>query len=134
MIVDELSLEQAWSMLSDDTDAVLVDVRTTAEWAEIGVPDVSSLGKDVRFVEWNMFPDGLPNENFVSEATKELKSDQPILVLCRSGARSAAAAAALIEAGFSEAYNVVAGFEGNPGPSGQRRGGWKDSLPWVSRT
>ncbi len=130
MIVNELSLEQAWTMLSSDPDAVLIDVRTTAEWAEIGIPDVSSLGKQTRFVEWNMYPDGLPNENFIAEATTELRSEQPLLILCRSGARSAAAAYALTQAGFANSYNVVAGFEGNPSPSGQRVGGWKDSLPW----
>ena len=128
----ELSLSETWSMLESNADAVLIDVRTTAEWSEIGVPDLSTIEQDLRTVEWVMYPDGLPNENFIAEATLGLTPDQPILLLCRSGARSAAAAASLTEAGFTDTYNVVAGFEGNPGPTGQRQGGWKDTLPWTT--
>jgi rhodanese-related sulfurtransferase len=57
----------------------------------------------------------------------------PVLLLCRSGARSRAAAMALTAAGFEKAFNVAGGFEGDADGQGHRgnRNGWKASgLPW----
>ena len=127
----ELTLEQAWTMLADDPAAVLVDVRTMAEWNFVGVPDLSGLGKEARLVEWIGYPDGAPNPGFVEQASAELSPGQPILLLCRSGARSLGAARALTAAGFGPAYNVTAGFEGPLDADGHRGGGWKHAgLAW----
>lgn len=117
-------------MLAENPSAQLIDVRTTAEWSFVGLPDLSSIAKQVRPVEWTRFPDGSPNQDFVAEATDDLTAEQPILLLCRSGARSRAAAQALNAAGFPDTYNVTAGFEGDLDSSGHRHGGWKDHLPW----
>ncbi len=130
MIVPQISLEEAWETLQADKESVLLDVRTTAEWAFAGIPDLSAMRKDVRFVEWIRFPDGERNEEFLGAATEGLKKDQSVLVLCRSGARSNAAAALLGEQGY-EVANIGSGFEGDLTPAGHRHGGWKDSLPWV---
>lgn len=129
MLVPQYSLEETWELLEEDPGAVLIDVRTTAEWTFVGLPDLSALGKEVRLVEWTRFPDGAMNPDFVAQATEGLGTDQPILLLCRSGARSNAAAAALAQAGFTT-INVGSGFEGDLDPVGHRRGGWKDRLPW----
>ena len=126
----EISLEDAWSMLTDDADAALIDVRTAAEWNFVGRPDLASIGKEVRLAEWTRFPDGSQNEGFVEQATDGLRSDQPILLICRSGARSRAAAQRLEAAGFPKVYNVSAGFEGDLDGNGHRHGGWKEQLPW----
>ena len=128
--IPELSLTEAWKMLSEQSAAVLIDVRTRAEWTFVGLPDIGSLNKDVRTVEWTTFPDGAANPSFLAEATERLEAVQPLLLLCRSGARSLAAARALREAGFADVYNVVAGFEGQLDEAGHRHGGWKDELPW----
>ncbi len=125
-----LSLSDAWAMLSDDPSTVLIDVRTSAEWNFVGVPDLSSVGKQTRLVEWIDYPHGRPNPRFVEQALDGVGDDAPILVVCRSGARSAAAGAALLAAGRAEVHNVVAGFEGDLDAAGHRHGGWKDSLPW----
>lgn len=130
MAYSELSLDDAWTMLSENPDAQLIDVRTVAEWNFVGVPDLSSLGKPLRTVEWTRFPGGDPNPTFVDEAADGLRSDQPLLLLCRSGVRSRAAALALEGHGFAEVYNVTAGFEGDLDDDGHRHGGWKDRLPW----
>ena len=56
------------------------------------------------------------------------------MFMCRSGARSHAAAAAAKQLGYTEAYNVLEGFEGDKDPLGHRNtvGGWrKAGLPWV---
>lgn len=127
----DVSLEAAWTMLSDDPNAVLVDVRTEAEWHFVGVPSLESIGKQARFVEWIRFPDGDPNPDFLAQATSELQPGQPILLLCRSGARSLSAARALTAAGYGPAYNITAGFEGPIDDAGHRSEGWRHAgLAW----
>ncbi len=116
----DVTPQDAHTMLQEHGDAVLIDVRTTEEWRTVGIPDIDG----ARFVEWHQWPHGTPNPNFVAEATDGLDPSQPILLLCRSGARSIAAAIALTEAGFDKAYNIVEGFEGRQAP------GWRDAgLP-----
>ena len=130
-MVANLTLDAAWSMLTSDERSVLIDVRTAAEWNYVGVPDLDDVGRELRLVEWITFPDGAPNPDFMEAATAGLDRDAPILFLCRSGARSDAAARAFDAAGFTTTHNVVAGFEGDPGPDGHRQGGWKhEGLPW----
>jgi rhodanese-related sulfurtransferase len=124
----------AYAVLTDDPAAVLVDVRTRAEWSYVGTPDLSALGKPVLQVEWVRFPDGARNERFVDElAAAGVPKEAPVLFLCRSGVRSIAAAEAATAAGWTAAQNVLEGFEGNPDTAGHRgtTGGWKVAgLPW----
>ncbi len=129
----DLTLDEAWRLLADDPRAVLIDVRTVAEWMFVGRPHLGELENEVRFVEWTQFPSGVVNDQFVIEATVGLDDDQPLLLLCRSGARSAAAAAALEADGIATTHNVVAGFEGDLDDEGHRHGGWKDHLPWAQQ-
>ena len=129
--IPQLSLDEAWRMLNDDPAAVLVDVRTTAEWSFVGVPDLSGLPNELRTVEWTTYPTGAANPHFVERATDGLDPDQPILLLCRSGARSQAGAQALRAHGFANVHNITAGFEGPLDHEQHRHGGWKDELPWV---
>ena len=129
--VDELTLEAAWAMLRDDPMACLVDVRTAAEWHYVGVPVLDAIGKRPLFVEWIDFPDGASNPRFVDEVTASIEPGQPVLLLCRSGVRSLAAAEALTAAGYGPTYNVSDGFEGPIDEAGHRPGGWRHSgLDW----
>jgi rhodanese-related sulfurtransferase len=128
---------QAWKLLSDSPDAVLVDVRTDAEWRFVGVPDLSSLGRDVLYIEWNT-GDGRLNSSFVAELRDRISSapdgrERPVVFLCRSGVRSVAAAEAATEAGITPAYNVLYGFEGHPSTEARRdETGWRaEGLPWT---
>lgn len=130
-VVANLSLEDAWSLLASDDRAVLIDVRTSAEWNFVGIPVVDGIGRELRLVEWTTFPAGTPNPDFLAVATADLELDQPVLFLCRSGARSDAAARAFSAAGFTRTFNVTAGFEGDLDEVGHRVGGWKhEGLPW----
>jgi rhodanese-related sulfurtransferase len=125
--------EEAYAALAADEDAVLVDVRTAAEWAYVGMPDLSGLGKRVIAVEWQRFPDGALNGDFVEQLQDSgLPDGAPIYFLCRSGVRSVAAAEAATAAGLGPAYNVVDGFEGPHDENGHRTvAGWKVAgLPW----
>ena len=130
----DISAAEAWEKLTGDPRAQLVDVRTLAEWNFVGVPDLSSLSRQVHCIEWQQFPGGALNPGFVAEAIKVLKDkDAPVMMLCRSGARSRAAAIALAQAGYGQAFNVAGGFEGDLDEEGHRgnRDGWKvANLPW----
>lgn len=125
--------------LMRDASAQLVDVRTTAEWAYVGSPDLSGASRDAIRIEWQVFPSMTVNPDFVENLRRELAAravaaDAPLYFLCRSGVRSRAAAIAVTAAGFPRCYNVAGGFEG-PHDAERRRGtkaGWKaEGLPWV---
>jgi rhodanese-related sulfurtransferase len=130
----DISAAEAWERLQSDSRVQLVDVRTVAEWNFVGLPDLSSLGRQVHCIEWQAFPTGARNPGFVVEASQALNDKAaPVLLLCRSGARSRAAAIALTGAGFAQAFNVAGGFEGDADHEGHRgtRNGWKaENLPW----
>lgn len=129
----DLAPRQAWDLLASDPEAVLVDVRTSAEWQWVGGADLSQLGKQVVGIEW-MTSAGEPNQRFAEQlAEAGLSPETPVLFLCRSGGRSAAAATLATAAGFTTAYNVAEGFEGDPDDGGHRGtvNGWKVAgLPW----
>lgn len=130
----DVTPDEAWAALRDQPDAVLVDVRTQAEWAYVGVPDLGPLGKALVRVEWQSYPDGAVNEFFTSDLEDAgVAKDQPVYFLCRSGVRSVAAAEAATRDGWGEARNVLEGFEGPPDAQRHREvAGWKVAgLPWV---
>ena len=129
----DLTPDEAFELLRDDPRAVLVDVRTTAEWSYVGVPDLSQLGRDAVLAEWVSFPGGAPNPAFLATVTEAAAKDAPVVFLCRSGVRSVAAANAATAAGFTAAYNITEGFEGPADEAGHRgtSAGWKvRGLPW----
>lgn len=135
----DVSVIDAYSMLEEDEAAVLVDVRTKAEWTYVGAPDLSGIGKETVFVEWQEFPSMRIAPDFATELLKilrarEVSATAPVLFLCRSGARSRSAAIALTQAGQARCYNIAEGFEG-PLDDKRKRGavaGWKArGLPWA---
>lgn len=136
---ENVSVELAWQRLSEKRDAVLIDVRTRAEWSFVGVPDLTPIGKEAVLVEWQSFPSTGPNPAFVPELSERLvalgvSQDAELYFLCRSGARSQAAAQAMLRAGYTHCFNVAEGFEGPLDEMRHRgvRGGWKSSgLPWM---
>jgi rhodanese-related sulfurtransferase len=108
--------------------AKLVDVRTIAELHFVGAVPGSEA------IEWNSYPEGMRNPVFREQLAKVVRKDEPVMFLCRSGVRSHHAATAAMEAGWSEAYNILEGFEGDKNAAGQRNtiNGWKVArLPWV---
>ena len=129
---------EAWKLLSDNPAAVLVDVRTGAEWRFVGVPDLSSLGREVVYIQWNT-SDGRRNPEFLNELQDRVPSadagERPVIFLCRSGNRSIGAAEVATEAGIAPAYNVLDGFEGQLGTDGHRgETGWRAiGLPWKQQ-
>ncbi|WP_062304259.1 rhodanese-like domain-containing protein [Demequina subtropica] len=129
----DLTPHEAWKLLEDEPRAILVDVRTEAEWRFTGVPDASSLGKKPALIEWVTYPTMQRNEGFLDQLKATgAEPGQPIVFLCRSGARSIGAAEAATAAGLGPAYNVLEGFEGATDENGHRGWqGWKGAgLPW----
>ena len=108
--------------------AKVVDVRTKPEVLYVGrIPGALA-------IEWQTYPGNRPNAEFLGELAAATKKDEPLMFLCRSGARSHSAAEAAMQAGWKETYNILEGFEGDKDAAGHRSsvGGWrKAGLPWV---
>jgi rhodanese-related sulfurtransferase len=136
-MVENVAPTQAWEALKADENARLVDVRTDAEWNFVGVPDLHDAGKETVLIPWQVYPTMQRNGGFEDDLTQAgLTPAHAIYFICRSGARSMAAAQAARAAGFPHVFNVADGFEGPPDGQGHRGGtaGWKaDKLPWRQR-
>ena len=130
----DVSPEAAWTALKSDGDARLIDVRTTAEWAYVGLPDLGALGKAPVTVEWKRFPSMAVNPGFAGAvAAAGVERGAALYFLCRSGVRSRDAAQAMSALGYGPCFNVATGFEGDRDAAGHRGtvGGWKTGgLPW----
>jgi rhodanese-related sulfurtransferase len=137
--IGNVTAEQAFELITNEPASVLVDVRTQAEWSFVGIPDLSDAGKEPVLLEWQRYPAMSVDPAFAATLSTALEErgtgkDDAILFLCRSGARSLAAARALASLGFNRCLNISGGFEGPPDSSRQRGhlDGWKaKGLPWV---
>jgi rhodanese-related sulfurtransferase len=131
-----LSPQQAWKLVHDDTRALLIDIRSSMEYLFVGHP------RGAVHVPWIDEPDWVINPHFVTEIRKLMlggavcEIDQgcaPIILICRSGKRSLQAGKALLDAGFTEVFHVDEGFEGELDEHHHRSnlGGWRfHGLPW----
>jgi rhodanese-related sulfurtransferase len=122
--------QEAYRILSEDPEAVLVDVRSRAEFAFVGHP---TMAYNVPLLFWNPASGAFePNPRFGEEIAARFGKEQPILLICRSGGRSANAGGMLVSLGFEHVYNVVEGVEGSTDKEGHRTvNGWKNrGLPY----
>lgn len=118
---------EAWH-LHNTGAAAIVDVRTRPEWEFVGRVPESTL------IEWRRYGEARPNPDFLAQLAARFDPAEPLLFLCRSAVRSHHAAALAARAGFSHAFNVLEGFEGEPDERCQRGrlAGWrKAGLPWI---
>ena len=135
----DISPAMAWQVLKEFKKSTLLDVRTYAELNFVGQPDLSSINKSVKNIELQIFPSGKLNSEFAKQAEVELENEHiergdPILFLCRSGARSAQSASLMAQRGWKNCYNIAFGFEGDPNEYHHRSciNGWKkEGLPWI---
>jgi rhodanese-related sulfurtransferase len=118
---------EAHAILQNQIGAKLVDVRSRAELDFVGrVPGSVE-------IEWKSYPGMRPNPQFVDQLKQQVPADAVVMFLCRSGGRSHETAAAAAQAGYRDAYSVLAGFEGDRDAGGHRNttGGWRArGLPW----
>ncbi len=117
----------AWALVQAG-QATLVDVRSAEERKFVGHVPAGT------HVAWATGTALTRNPRFVRELEAKVKKDEPLLLLCRSGKRSALAAEAAAKAGFTHVFNVLEGFEGEINAAGQRgtADGWRyRGLPWA---
>ncbi len=123
----ELLPAEANRLLQSAPGAKLVDVRTQAERDWVGrIPGAIE-------IEWATYPGMKPNPNFLASLQQQVDKEALVLFLCRSGQRSHAAATLAAQSGYTEAYNILEGFEGDKNPANRRNvlNGWRAAnLPW----
>jgi rhodanese-related sulfurtransferase len=123
---------EAYALLQQNPNVKLVDVRTNAERDWIGrvtLPEAQHVA-----VQWNLYPGGIPNPEFLQQLAEATSMDDVLLFLCRSGVRSRHAAKLATENGYSACFDILEGFEGDKDEHGHRNtvGGWrKAGLPWI---
>jgi rhodanese-related sulfurtransferase len=119
--------EEAYEIMQSAPGAKLVDVRTRAEVDWVGhVPDAEA-------IEWVTYPGMKANPNFMAQLEQQVDKESLVMFICRSGIRSHSAAIAATQAGYSDCYNVLEGFEGDKNADGHRNSlnGWRVAeLPW----
>lgn len=142
--------KEAYEMATKNKGHILfLDVRTQEEVNFLGMPTVADANVPYMVMDkmysWDDKKNVYklePNSDFVSLVSDRIKAKQmskedSIIVMCRSGDRSAKAVDLLAKAGYTKVYSVVDGFEGDiakDGPNAGRRAvnGWKNAnLPWT---
>lgn len=127
---------------------LFLDIRTPEELNFLGAPTVMDANVPSKLLDTGAWDDKkhnykeVVNPNFVAEvdarrAAKGLGKDDTVILMCRSGNRSAEAANWLADAGYTHVYSVVDGYEGDKAKEGTDKGkrvinGWKNAgLPWT---
>ena len=139
-----VTAKEAYEKWKAEPDKVkIIDVRTPEEYLFVGHSTMAwKIPVAVQIYEWDaekkQFP-MKPLPDFVSRVSEVAKPDEALIVMCRSGGRSAIAVNLLAQAGFKHVYNIIDGMEGevveDPASvfQGQRlKNGWKNSgCPWT---
>jgi rhodanese-related sulfurtransferase len=119
---------EAFALQQRAPGAKIVDVRTRPELDFVGrIPGSVE-------IEWHTYPGSQPNPAFLAELQRRVDKESLVMFICRSGARSHAAATAAAGVGYTQCYNVLEGFQGDKNPQGHRDavGGWRVAgLPWY---
>src|SRR5690554_1592730 len=120
---------EAQQILEKASSAKLVDVRSRAELDLVGkIPQAEH-------IEWAFYPGWKPNPDFINQLKMRVDPEALVMFICRTGGRSNHAATAAAQAGYTEAFNVLEGFEGEAEATTGQRGklnGWKAAdLPWT---
>lgn len=127
-----LTPQEAYALLQSDPKVKLVDVRTNAERDWIGRPDIAT--QQHVAVQWNLYPGGTPNPDFLPQLSQLLEKDDVLLFLCRGAVRSKHAAKLATEHGYAHSFDILEGFEGEKDTAGHRKtvNGWCHAeLPWI---
>ena len=129
-MVAEVNPKQAWKMLQENPNAILLDVRSKVEFDYVGHPIGAVHVPLQEFPDWQTDPDFSQK---VIELLGTASRDVTVLTLCRSGKRSMLAAQLLEAQGYKDTVNIAEGFEGDPDENRHRGNvnGWRfHGLPW----
>ena len=120
---------EAFELLQENPQALLIDVRTQAELGLVGrVPTALN-------IEWAFYPGMVQNQDFAKQLVEQVDKNQMLIFMCRTGGRSHNAAAVAVGLGYTQVYNMLEGFEGDANSLHQRTmiNGWKHAgLPWTN--
>lgn len=123
---------EAFFLVTSRPGVLIIDVRTNAErdWiGRVAIPEERH-----HWIQWNLYPGGTRNPEFMAQLSAVASPDQPVLFLCRSGVRSRHAAALAAQHGYDSAFDILEGFEGDKDAQGHRKtvNGWCHAgLPWI---
>ena len=124
--------QEAYALLLAERGAKLVDVRTNAERDWVGRVAIQEAQHAA--IQWNLYPGGAPNPDFLAQLEQTADKGDVLLFLCRSGVRSRHAAKLATENGYTQCFDVLEGFEGDKDAEQHRKtvAGWcRAGLPWV---
>jgi rhodanese-related sulfurtransferase len=121
---------EAHEVLQLTKNAKLIDVRSRAELELVGrIPQAAH-------IEWAFYPGMVANQDFSTQLAMQVDKESVVIFMCRTGGRSHNAATLAAQLGFTEAYNMLEGFEGEATQDTKQRGrinGWKVAdLPWTN--
>lgn len=129
--VPSLKPDEAFKLLTEYENALLIDVRTQAEIDWVGKPLINK--QQYLHIEWLIYPGSMQNKQFM-QAFSAISKTQVLLILCRSGIRSKMATEQLLANDFKWVIDIADGFEGQRDANGHRKtlNGWCFlNLPWV---
>lgn len=142
-----ISAKEAYLQWHSSPETVkIIDVRTPEEYIYVGHAEMAlNIPVGLQTYTWKepeQYFDVAPNPEFVVQVRRECALNDTLFIICRSGGRSAIAVNLLAEAGFSNAYNVIDGMEGdlitdsdNCYLGKRMRNGWKNAgAPWTYQT
>ena len=113
----------AFDFLSKKVDSHLIDSRSDVEWKTTGIPDLSSINKEVNLINWGPVLDQTFFEQYKKFLLNSFNQKDSLFFICRSGSRSLMAAEFAIELGFKNSFNIYEGFHNENDQN------WKKSLP-----
>ena len=125
MNLTQITAAEAFSMMQNSQEYMLIDVRTEEEWATSGIADIDE--SKFLFLSWRIAPDMSINPEFSSSLEDKIKAkNMQLFFICRGGTRSNEAAEIAKNHGFNNCFNIIDGFEGSNNGLG-----WKNSnLPF----
>lgn len=139
-MVLQISATDAWKVLQEQPNSILIDVRTKEEIDFVGFTDLSTINAKLIHLPLKFYPQMVTDNEFTDKLSELIEKAFPkvelpnlnLLFMCRSGARSFEAAMLMSDFGYN-CYNIINGFEGKVDDLGHRGciNGWKaEKLPW----
>jgi len=133
MTVNQINPQNAFDILKNQKNSILIDVRTFEEINFVGAVDAMQFENRMLFLPWQVLPQMQLNTNFNTELLTQIDTSQELFFICRTGGRSNQSAELALKIGYKKCHNIINGFEGDLDNQFQRGkiNGWKASnLPW----
>ena len=123
MKVNQISSNESFLKLKKIKNSRLIDVRTSFEWNSTGIPDLSSINKDVFLIEWEQYIDLNFERKFQNILLNNFDKKCHLFFVCKSGIRSNMAAKLALILGYINCYNILDGYDN------YNKTNWKNILP-----